>query len=219
MLERKIEELKSMLIEFARKVEEMLEKSIRGLVERNELLLKEVIEQDEPKCNEFEIDVDEFCISLIAQFEPRAKALRTIAMALKMSSDLERMGDHTVNISQSGLYLISRPPVKPLIDTPRMAEEVKSMLRDSINSFINEDPVLAKSVCERDDVVDSLQEQIIRELITFMISDPTTIERSLHLIRIAGNLERIADLSTNICEDVIFMVKGEVIKHRKLEEG
>jgi phosphate transport system protein len=215
MVERKIEEVKEKLIEFSEIVKGMLKKSIKGLVERDERLLKEVIEEDEMKCNDLEIEIDEMCIHIIAQFEPRAKHLRTIFLALKMNNDLERMGDHAVNISQSGLFLISKPQVKPLLDIPRMAEEVSKMLEDSLKSFVNEDAALAKSVCERDDIIDDYRDQIVRELITYMVSDPSTIERALHLIRIAGNLERIADLTTNICEDVIFMVKGELMKHHK----
>jgi phosphate transport system protein len=215
MVERKIEEVKEKLIEFSEIVKGMLKKSIKGLVEKDERLLKEVIEEDEMKCNDFEIEIDEMCIHIIAQFEPRAKHLRTIFLALKMNNDLERMGDHAVNISQSGLFLISKPQVKPLLDIPRMAEEVSKMLEDSLKSFVNEDAALAKSVCERDDIIDDYREQIVRELITYMVSDPSTIERALHLIRISGNLERIADLTTNICEDVIFMVKGELMKHHK----
>jgi phosphate transport system protein len=215
MVERKIEEVKEKLIEFSEIVKGMLKKSIKGLVEKDERLLKEVIEEDEMKCNDLEIEIDEMCIHIIAQFEPRAKHLRTIFLALKMNNDLERMGDHAVNISQSGLFLISKPQVKPLLDIPRMAEEVSKMLEDSLKSFVNEDAALAKSVCERDDIIDDYREQIVRELITYMVSDPSTIERALHLIRISGNLERIADLTTNICEDVIFMVKGELMKHHK----
>ena len=215
MIERKIEELKGKLVEFSQLIKTMLSKSIKGLIEKDEKLLKEVIEVDEKKSNELEIQIDEMCIHIIARFEPRAKHLRTIFLALKMNNDLERMGDHTVNISQSGLYLIPRPKVKPFLDLPRMAEEVEKMLEDSIKSFIEEDASLAKSVFERDDTIDSLKNQITRELITYMLSNPSTIERALHIIRIAGNLERIADLTTNICEDVIFMVKGELIKHHK----
>jgi phosphate transport system protein len=215
IIERKIEEVKEKLIEFSEIVKGMLKKSIKGLVERDEKHLKEVIEEDEIKCNDLEIEIDEMCIHIIAQFEPRAKHLRTIFLALKMNNDLERMGDHAVNISQSGLFLISKPQVKPLLDIPRMAEEVSKMLEDSLKSFVNEDAALAKSVCERDDIIDDYRDQIVRELITYMVSDPSTIERALHLIRISGNLERIADLTTNICEDVIFMVKGELMKHHK----
>jgi phosphate transport system protein len=218
MLEEKLPVLKEQLIAFASLVEAMIEKSIRGLMRKDTDLLREVLERDEPKSNAFEIELDEQCTNLIAQYQPIAKDLRTILMILKMNSDIERMGDHAVNIAESGMYLVERTPVKPLLDTPRMAEEVVKMVNDSLLSFINEDARLAKSVCERDDIVDGLANQILRELITYMSADPSTIERSLHLLDIAGNLERIADLSTNIGEDVIFMVEGRVIKHHKDEE-
>jgi phosphate transport system protein len=138
-------------------------------------------------------------------------------MTSKINNDLERIGDHAGNIAESGLFLIERPEVKPLIDIPKMAENSTKMLKDSVDSFINEDALLAKSVCEHDSLVDRLLEQIIKELIAFMIQDPLTIERSIQLIRVARNFERIADLSTNICEDVIYMVEGRVIKHHKEE--
>jgi phosphate transport system protein len=219
MLDEKLPALKQELIEFAGHVEHMIDKSIRGLMRKDPGLLKEVIERDEPKANTHEIDLDEHCTTLIAQYQPKARDLRTILMILKMNSDLERMADHAVNIAESALYIIERPAVKPLLDTPRMAEEVVNMVSDSLRSFINEDAKLAKSVCERDDIVDGLANQILRELITYMSADPSTIERALHLLDIAGNLERIADLSTNIGEDVIFMVEGRVIKHHKEEES
>ncbi len=215
MLDIEIDNLKQKLRTFSEHILQMLTKSISGLLEKNKNVLEEVIKKDEPRSNNFELEIDEMCISMLAKYQPKGKFLRTIIIALKMNNDLERMGDHAVNISQSALFLIDRPQVKPLIDIPRMAEEVKSMFHDSIEAFIKEDPRLAKSVCERDDIIDAYRNQIIRELITYMISDPSTIERALHLIRISGNLERIADLSTNIGEDVIFMVKGEIIKHRK----
>jgi phosphate transport system protein len=215
MLEEKISRLKEELVEYASFVEGMIEKSIEGLLKREKEFLLDVIEKEEPKANAYEIALDEFCTFLIVQYSPKAKDLRTILMALQMVKDLERMGDHAVNIALSSAYLIERPPVKPLIDIPQMAEEATEMLKDSIRSFLEEDSILAKKVCERDDRVDGLRDQILRELITFMSSDPSTIERSLHLIRISQNLERIADLSTNIGEDVIFMVEGRIIKHHR----
>ena len=175
--------------------------------------LTEVIDVLEPATNDREIKIDELCTTTIAQYEPRARALRIVLMVFKMNSDLERMGDHVANIADSGLFLVSHAPVKPLVDIPRMATETITSLNDAITSFIDEDARLAQEVCERDHLIDALHDQIFRELVTFMTSDATTIERSLHLIRIANNLERIADLSTNICEDVIFMVEGRVIKH------
>ncbi len=218
MLHSKLEELKRELVNYANLVEDMIGKSIKGLLKKDKDLLLEVMEKDEPIVNELEIKLDEFCIEIIAQYGPKAKNLRTVLMIFKMNGDIERMGDLAVNICESSLYLIERPPVKPLIDIPRMAEITRNMLRDSINSFVNEDATLAKDVCERDSIVDGLRDQILRELITFMSSDLTTIERSIHLLRISRNLERIADLSTNISEDIIFMVEGKIIKHHKAEE-
>ena len=155
---------------------------------------------------------------MIAQYEPRAKDLRTILMVMKMNNDLERVGDHAVNIAECSLFLIERPSLKPLLDIPRMAEESVGMLKDAIEAFIKEDALLAAMVCERDNIVDNLGQQILRELITFMSADSTTIERSMRLLNIARNLERIGDLSTNISEDVIFMVEGRVIKHHRDQE-
>ena len=213
MLDEKLNELKKKTVEYASLAQGMVEKSIRGLIEKNGTLLEEVIEEDEPRANDYEIEIDEMCTTLIITLQPKAIDLRTILMVLKMNNDLERIGDHAVNISQSALNLIEQPMVKPLIDIPRMADEAKKMINDAITSFINRDSALAKNVCERDSVVDSLRNQVVRELITYMISDASTIERSLHLLNISKNLERIADLSTNICEEVIFLVDAKVIKH------
>jgi phosphate transport system protein len=217
ILDEKINALKSRLIDYATLVEAMIDKSMKGILKKDRILLTEIIEQDEPKTNDFEIEIEEACTTFIAQYEPKAKDLRAILMILKINNDLERIGDHAGNIAESGLFLIERPEVKPLIDIPKMAENSTKMLKDSVDSFINEDALLAKSVCEHDSLVDRLLEQIIKELIAFMIQDPLTIERSIQLIRVARNFERIADLSTNICEDVIYMVEGRVIKHHKEE--
>jgi phosphate transport system protein len=216
--ETKLTNLKKTLMEFATLVESMVDHSINGLMLKKEDLLSDVIGLDESRANSYEIELDERCVTIIAQHQPTGKALRTILMILHINSTLERIGDHAVTISESGLFLIDQPLVKPLIDIPRMADVVKSMISDSINSFINEDADLAIKVCERDAIVDGLRTQIMRELITFMTSDPSTIERALQLMKISSNLERIADLTTNICEDVIYMVKGKVIKHHKDEQ-
>ncbi len=216
--ETKLINLKKTLMEFATLVESMVGQSITGLKVKKPDLLHDVIQLDEPRANTYEIELDEKSVFIIAQHQPTGKALRTIIMILHINSTLERIGDHAVTIAESGLFLIEQPPVKSLIDIPRMADVVKTMIADSITSFINEDAELARSVCERDNIVDSLRTQIIRELITFMTSDPSTIERALQLMKIASNLERIADLTTNICEDVIYMVKGQVIKHHKDEK-
>jgi phosphate transport system protein len=210
---------KKELLEFANHTEHMLDKAMQGLLKRDRSLLDEVLGADETRANESELHIDELCVSLIAQYAPKGRDLRAILMILRMNNDLERMADHAVNIAQSAVRLIEQPPVKPLIDIPHLAEVAGKMLHDSITSFVDENALLAKSVCDRDDVVDNLKMQLMRELITYMTSDATTISRSLDLIRIANNLERVGDLSTNICEDVIFMAEGRVIKHHADESA
>jgi phosphate transport system protein len=215
MLAEKLMDLKKDLSEYAALIETMVEDGIRGLLQKDAGKLQNIRTKYEPRANTKEIELDEKCTSLIAQYQPKARDLRTILMILGMNRDLERMGDHAVNIARSALYLIERPQVKPLLDLPRMSEIVNGMLRDSVSAFIREDPRQDKNVCERDDEVDGLRGQILRELITYMSADVSTIERALHIIRIADNLERIADLTTNIGEDVIFMVEGKVLKHHQ----
>ncbi len=217
MLDEKMADLKRELTEFSSLVQSMIEGSIEGLLKKQKRVLVDVIEKDEPRANDWEIALDELCIYTIAQFTPRARDLRTILMTLRMNNDLERMGDHAVNIAEDALFLIERPQVKPLLDIPRMAQEANAMVRDSLLAFLHEDAALARSVCERDSIVDGYGEQVLRELITYMTADPSTIERGFHLLNISRNLERIADLSTNIGEDVIFMVEGRVIKHHRDE--
>lgn len=213
MLNAKISQAKDRLLFMASIVEQMTHDSVKALVNRDEELARKVIDEQEPKVNELEVEIDEGCISLLALYQPRASDLRMVTMVMKINNDLERVGDHAVNIAERVIFLIDKPPVKPLIDTPRMAEEAASMLADSLNSFADADSDLAMNVGARDDIVDGLRDQITRELITYMISDATTIDRSLQLILIARDLERVADLATNIAEDVVFMVKGETIKH------
>ncbi len=213
MQPERLNELKGEIIQFTAHIERMIDKSVKGLVSRNEALLRELIDQDEPKANRFELDIDEACTNLIAQFQPMARDLRTILVVYDMNAALERMGDHAVNISKNALELIQVPPIKPFIDIPRLNELVRSMLSDVIDSFINEDPQLAMEVCRRDSVIDDLRDQILRELMTYMTEHPSIISHCINILRIAENLERIADLATNIAEDTIFMLQGRVIKH------
>jgi phosphate transport system protein len=214
MLEDRIMPIKRELIEYATLVENMVEKVIKGLMDKEKKYLLEVIEKDEPRTDRYELELDEKCVWILAQFQPMAVDLRTILMMLEMNRDLERVGDLSSTMSRSAIFLIERPQVKPYIDIPRMSDIVQSMIRDSVNAFIENDSQLAREVFQRDKMVNALRDQIIRELLTFMSSDPTTIERSFHLISLALDLERIGDHSTNICEDVVFMVEGEVIKHQ-----
>lgn len=218
MLEQKITELKEKLFIMASLVESMLEKSVNQLVNKDEELAREVINKDEPKANDLEIKIEDSGVKLIALYQPEASFLRVIIAMIKINNDLERIGDHAVNITERALFLIPRPLVKPLIDLPRMGKSAREMLKESLDSFARKDVNLAISVCKEDKEVDSLRDQVIRELITYMISDPSTIERSIQLISIGRNLERVADLATNIAEDVVFTVKGEVIKHHRGEK-
>ncbi|MCK4235192.1 phosphate signaling complex protein PhoU [candidate division WOR-3 bacterium] len=218
MLTQKIVKLKEKLFSQAGLVEEMVTKSTRALVEKNESIAKETIKIDEPKVNNLEMEIEEDAINLMALYQPEASDLRTIIMIIKINKDLERIGDHAVNIAERALDLISKPKIKPLIDIPRMAENACKMLRESLNAFAKNESKLAIEVCENDSVVDALLDQITRELLTYMMSDPSVIDRALNLILISRDLERIADLATNIAEDTIFVAKGNVIKHHKGNE-
>jgi len=215
MLIAKIDDLKRQIIQYSAHVEKMIEKSIRGLVLQNEDLLNSVIKKDENKANILELELDRTCTTLIAQYQPMGKDLRTVLMIYDMSNAFERMGDHAVNISESALPLIKHEKIKPFIDIPRMSEITIKMLNDCIEAFVNESSKIAKEVCKRDSMINGIRAQILRELITFMAENPSIISDCLHILRIADNLERIADLTTNICEDVIFIKKGKVAKHNK----
>jgi phosphate transport system protein len=219
VLEQKVIKLKEELVQYASLVETMIDRSMQGLIQKDTPLLTSLIHELEPQANDFEMTIDEQCVTLIAQYQPKAKDLRTILMISRMGNDLERVADNAVNISESALFLIERPQVKTLADTVEMAQKTIGMLKDSIDAFTNEDAKLAKNICERDSIVDRLRDKIIRDLIACMTSDSLVIERALHLIRISNNLERIADLSTNVCEDVIFVVQGRVIKHHKYKNS
>lgn len=211
-LEEETSRLKKMLFEMASSVEEMIAKSIKALEENNMILAEDVIKSDE-KVNEMEIEIDNQCIRILALLHPEAEDLRTVTMIMKINNDLERIGDHAVNIAEMTLYLADKPPVKPLIDIPKMAKKAIEMLQESLDSFVNKDAELAIQVCRKDDEVDALEPQIVRELVTYMISDPQTIDRALTLILIARGLERVADLATNIAEDAYYMASGKILKH------
>jgi phosphate transport system protein len=216
-LEEEISKLKKMLFEMATSVEEMIAKSIKALKDRNMIMAEEVIKSD-AKINEMEIEIDNQCIKILALYHPEAEDLRTVSMIMKINNDLERIGDHAVNIAEKTIYLADKPPVKPLIDIPRMADKAIQMLQESLDAFVNKDAQLAIDVCKRDDEVDALEPQIVRELVTYMIADPQTIDRSLTLILIAREIERVADLATNIAEDTYYIVSGKSLKHHSLEK-
>lgn len=211
-------QLKEKLLKMAGKVEEAISLSIKALVERDEALAQKIIREDEV-INRIEIEIDEMALKLLALHQPTAVDLRFIIMALRINNDLERMGDLAVNISERTLDLVKHPPVLPLIDIPRMAVMAQKMVKDSLDSFVNKDAGLARSVCQRDDEVDNLNDQIFRELLTYMMQNTQNIQKAIDLMLVAKHLERIADHATNIGEDVVYLVKGETIKHHYLEEN
>lgn len=215
--DEELESLKEKLLEMAAMAEEQIGLAVQGLKERKQELANEVMEKEE-NINNLEIEIDQMCMKLLALRQPMAADLRFITSAMKISSDLERIGDLACNIAERTMRLMKYPQLKPLIDIPRMAELAQKMVRDSISAFINRDAALARDVCVRDDEVDSLNDQIFRELLTFMIADTATITRAVDLILVGRNLERIADHSTNIGEDVFYMVTGKTIKHHFEEQ-
>jgi phosphate transport system protein len=218
MIEERIKSLKKEIVNYASLVESMIEESIEGLSKRENTLLESVMKEKENKANKLEMKIEEHCIEIIAQFEPRAKNLRLILMILKMNNDLERMGDHAVNIADAASFLIKQPKEESMEEILNLSNETKEMLKDSIDSFIDGDTKKAKKVCEQDDVVDELRDKIIKASVSSMCAEPDvpdSVDQKVQTIRIAKNLERIADLSTNICEDTIYMVEGRDIKHGK----
>lgn len=210
--DEELNELKEKVLRMGSLVEKAIYLSIKALVERKNDLAEQVIKSDD-ETNMLEIEIDDLALKLLALRQPQAGNLRFITSIMKINNDLERIGDLAVNIAERAIELLKFPLLKPLIDIPRMAETAQGMVKDSLDAFVKRDSKLAKNVCERDDKVDNLNDQIFRELLTYMLQDPKTIERAVDLILVGRNLERIADHATNICEDVIYMVDGRTIKH------
>ncbi len=210
--QKELEELKESLLKMASLVEEALRNAIQSLVERDSSLAQKTFDVED-RINKMENAIDEMCLRLLALRQPVATDLRFITSAMKINTDLERMGDQAVNIGERAISLNQEPQLKPYIDIPRMTKITQSMVKDVLDAFVNKDPKLARSVCERDDLVDGLNDQVFRELLTYMMSDPKTTTRAVHLMIVCRCLERIADHATNIAEDVIFMVDALVIKH------
>jgi phosphate transport system protein len=215
--DRDLVELKKQLIHMAALVEAMIDRVITELVNRDEHL-EAGIREFEQDVNRLQIEIDEAAHLLLATQQPVAADLRLIVAATKINSDLERIGDLIINITENVHVLARQPPLKPLIDIPRMADLVRKMVRDSIDAFVNGDVVLAQTVIYADDQVDALKEQVFRELLTYMMADPKAIERAMALILISRHLERIGDHATNIAEDVVYMIQGRDIRHPGLQK-
>lgn len=207
-----LKDLKQRILTMGGLVEKMIAEAITALVERNSELAEQIIAMDH-EVNGHEVAIDEKCLELLALRQPAGRDLRFITLALKIVTDLERMGDKCANMAKRARQLSQEPPLKPYIDIPRMAHWVEVMVKEALDAFVRGDDVLAVKVCKDDQMVDDLNEQIQRELYTYMVEDPSTISRAMRITYIAKSLERIADHATNIAEMVIFMVKGKDIRH------
>ncbi len=208
--------LKEKILRMGLLVEAAIRDSIKSLVERDSELAREVIRKDH-QINALDVEIDEECIRLIALRQPKAGDLRFITTAMKITTDLERMGDLAEDICERAIELNEEPPLKPYIDIPRMAEIAQGMLIDVLDAFVRKEPKIAYDVIKRDDEVDRLVVQVFNELLFFMIQDPKTVSRAIKITYIAKYLERIADHATNIAEMVVYMVEGKFIRHTKVE--
>jgi phosphate transport system protein len=207
-----LDALQGRLLEMGGLAEERVRAAIQGLVTRDPTLFEKVLLGDEP-INQLHIEVDNRCFRLLALHQPMATDLRAIVAAVKINTDLERVGDLAVNIAEAGTRYISHPPVKKLIDIPQMGDIAQAMLRDALDAFVKRDTRLAHEVLNEDDRLDSLKTQVFRDLLTYMLKDQSTVEPALDLILVSRHLERIGDHATNIAEDVIFMVSALDVRH------
>ena len=214
--EQELETLKSKLLEMSALVESAVYRSVQGVVEKNEELAQQVL-RNEGRINDLEIEIDDLAISILALQAPLAADLRLVTAAIKINNDLERMGDLSVSIAQSAMALMREPVIRPLIDIPHIAGLARNMVRKALDAFVNRDADLARSVLASDDAVDNMRTASYHELISFMENNPQQIGQALYLLSVVRNLERIADHSTNIAEDVLFLVKGIDVRHHNEE--
>lgn len=211
-IDAELAKLKEKLLTMAGEVEQQLALAVRSLVERDAAAAEEVMAADF-RVDEREKEVDRLAVEIIVRERPLASDLRLVITATKIAPDLERVGDHAVNIAEQALVLNRMPPLKPFVTLPRMADIARDMIRQALQAYVAHDARLAREVIARDDVVDALHEEVFRELLTYMLGDPQTIPRALALILVARSLERIADQATNIAEQVVYLVEGQDIRH------
>lgn len=211
-IDAELAKLKQKLLSMAGEVEQQVSLAVQSLVERDSAAAQQVIASDQ-QVDTREKEVDRTAVEIIVRERPLASDLRLVITATKIAPDLERVGDHAVNIAEQALVLNRMPPLKPFVTLPRMADIAKEMIRQALRAYVEQDAQLARQVIARDDVVDALHEEIFRELLTYMLGDPQTIPRALALILIARSLERIADQATNIAEQVVYLVEGQDIRH------
>ncbi len=211
--QEELDELKRRLLEMGGLAEDRLQLAVKGIVERDLAAIDWVLGGD-ADINRLHVEIDDRCVKLLALHQPMAVDLRSIVAAVKINTDLERVGDLAVNITEAGQRYLQHPPVKELIDIPRMATLAQTMLRDALDSFVRRDLDLAHAVLTADDTLDAIKSQVFRDLLTFMLNDQATIEAAIDLILISRHLERVGDHATNIAEDVIFMVTAKDVRHQ-----
>ena len=210
--ETQLGKLRSCLLEMGGLVEDQITQAIRSLTERDPVLARATVERDHT-VNRLDVEIDELSMKLIALHQPAARDLRLITTALKITTDLERIGDLATHIAERAIELAAEPPVKPYVDIPRMAAVASSMVHRSLDAFVREDVELALEVCSSDDTIDRMHDQLFRELLSFMTDDPQAISRTMRLLFVSKYLERVGDHATNIAEMVIFLVRGTSIRH------
>ena len=216
--QEELEQLKTRLLEMGGLAEDRVRTAVESLVSRDPTLVDRVITGDAP-INRLHIQIDNRCFTLLALHQPMAVDLRAIVSAVKINTDLERVGDLAVNIAEAAIRYLKHPPVKELIDIPRMASIAQAMLRDALDAYVRRDLAMAEAVLNEDDTLDALRTQVFRELLTYMLSDPSKIEPALDLILISRHLERIGDHATNVAEDVIFMVSARDVRHHATDRS
>ncbi len=210
--DEELKQLKGKILELGTLVEEQIRQAMQALVQRDSEGARRTIEADH-RVNGLEVAVDEECVRLIALRQPAAGDLRFLTMAMKIVTDLERMGDLAVDVCERAIELNEEPQLKPYIDLPRMAAHAQRMVKEALDAFVNRDAELARKVCRDDDFIDDLNEQVFRELLSYMLEDPHTITRAIRLSFISKYLERIADHATNVAEMVVYLVEGKIIRH------
>jgi phosphate transport system protein len=218
LIEPRLNEIKERLLKMAEIVENMIDNSIKAIIEHNPEYLK-YVEENESIVDQMEVENESLIITTMARYQPEAKYLRMLAMDLFVNRDLERIGDHAENIKEHAQSILTKPKLKEYVDLPKMTELTIQMVKDAIKAFAENDTNLARDVIKRDDIIDALEDQIIRELYTYMVEDPSIIKVGLRLIDVVKNIERVADIATNLAEEVIYMKEGKMLRHQELDEN
>ena len=218
LIKPKLDEIRNRLIQMAEMADTMIENAVKAIIEHDGKYLQSVEELEE-RLDKMEVENESLIITTIARFQPEAKYLRILVMDLFVNRDLERIGDHAENIKEQAEHIITKPKLKEYIDLPVMTDITLGMVRDAVKCLETLDTELARDVISRDDKVDALNEQIIRDLYTYMVEDPKNIKVGIRLITVASNIERVADIATNLAEEVIYMKEGKMLRHQEIDDG